>query len=768
MSSSESLSASSSASLSRLILTVFLTAPAGAADDGVDFFERQIRPVLAERCYECHSAGAKKVRAGLYLDTRAGMRQERKRGPAVVPGDVRASRLVAAIRHEGRKKMPPGGKLPDEVVADFVRWVEMGAPDPRGGPAAGGGSGRPWSFEPVRPSPPPAVRGEGWARTPVDLFVLARLEEAGLSPAPEASRRQLIRRLSFDLTGLPPSPEEVDAFLRDESLDAYERLVDRFLASPHHGERWGRHWLDVVRYAETEGFEYDRRLPDAWRYRDYVIRSFNEDRPYDRFVSEQLAGDEIDPEDLELRVASGFHRLGPVRRNAGNQEVSSSRNEVLTERTDIIGVAFLGLTVGCARCHDHKFDPISQKDYYRLQAFLAATREDDVVLATAEEQAARKQRAGEVEKEISRIKKALETATGDAETRLRGELAAARKLLPAPLPAISSIRNDPQPTAIHVLQRGSWEEKGEPVGMRAPGALLESDVPEVPLGAANPRTRLARWITDPSHPLTARVLVNRLWQYHFGGGIVPTANDFGANGSSPSHPELLDYLAAELVARGWRLKPLHRLVVLSSAYRQSHRSPEAARGLASDPGNRLLWAFARRRLDAEEIRDALLVVSGRLNSKAGGRSVVVPVERDLVDLLYDPAQWNVSPDPAEHFRRSVYLIAKRNLRLPFLEVFDQPAFQTSCSRRESSTHAPQALEMLNSRLSGELAAAFADRLRKEAGRDVNQQVERAFLLACGRPPTELERELAVEFLEGGSLRELALALFNLNAFIYVD
>jgi hypothetical protein len=625
-----------------------------------------------------------------------------------------------------------------------------------------------WSFRPPRRPPLPAPKDGTWPRNPIDLFVLAGLEAAGLEPAPEASRAELIRRLSFDLTGLPPSSEAIEAFVRDDSPGAYERLVDRLLESPYYGERWGQHWLDVVRYAETEGFEYDRDLPGAWRFRDYVIRALNDDKPYDRFVTEQLAGDEIGPGVPELEIAAGFHRLGPVRRNAGNQEVAGSRNEVLTERTDIIGSAFLGLTVGCARCHDHKFDPILQKDYYRLQAFLAATEEHDIPLASPQEIESWKKRTAEATAAIEKIKKAIEKAGSQEVKRLQEDLREALGQLPQPLPAICGIRDGDEVTPIHVLERGNWDKKGEAVGMRPLGVLVPESMPELLPATPHRRTLLARWLTDPEHPLTARVMVNRLWQHHFGLGIVKTANDFGANGDQPSHPELLDYLARELIDGGWRLKRIHRLILLSSAYRQSTSSPAAARAAALDPEDRLLWHFRRRRLEAEEIRDAMLAVSGELSLEAGGRSVIVPVERELVDLLYDPSQWTVTRDRGEHRRRSIYLLAKRNLKLPFMEAFDQPTLQSSSPRRESTTHAPQALELLNGGTANELAAAFAARLVREAGANRALLVERAFLLAAGRPPTKREMELARRFLDEQPLREFALAVFNLNAFLYVN
>ena len=626
-----------------------------------------------------------------------------------------------------------------------------------------------WSFQPIQKPAPPLVKNTAWAQTSLDRFILAKLESHGLHPSPLATKTELIRRVSFDLTGLPPSPEDVRAFVSNRAADAYERLVDRLLASPHFGERWAQHWLDTVRFAESEGFEYDRHLPEAWRFRDYVIDSFNRDKPFDRFLTEQLAGDELTPATPEHQTAAIFHRLGPVRRNAGNPDIALSRNEVLTERTDVIGAAFLGLTVGCARCHDHKLDPISQRDYYRLQAYLAATHEQDINLGTAAQRTEWEEKTKTLKKEISRLQKAADAATGQKKLTLTAELNALEAQTPPPPPTIPAVRNDPaQRTAIHVLKRGEWERKGDAVGPRPLSVLVSDGLAELPADAPRPRTELARWLTDPAHPLTARVIANRIWQHHFGAGLVKTPNDFGTYGDRPSHPELLDWLATQLLEGGWRLKSLHRLILLSSAYQQSSRTPASAAVTQLDPDNRRLWRFHRRRLSAEEIRDAMLAVSGQLTPRVGGPSVMVPVDPEMISLLYKPAQWAVTKDAAEHHRRSIYLLSKRNLRLPFLEAFDQPPQLTSCGRRESSTHAPQALELLNGRLANELAIAFAARLARESGGDPARIVEHASLLALGRAPTPQERALGVEFLREQPLREFALAHFNLNAFLYVE
>jgi len=613
-----------------------------------------------------------------------------------------------------------------------------------------------------------------WPANPIDAFILARLKQAELRPAAPAERRVLARRAHFNLTGLPPTPEEIAAFENDSAPDAFERLVDRLLASPHYGEAWGQHWLDVVRYSESEGFEYDRHRPGAWRFRDYAIRSFNADKPFDQFLAEQIAGDELQDAGegeaaYDARIAAGFHRLGPVRRNAGNSDVAFSRNEVLTEMTDAVGSTFLGLTVGCARCHDHMFDAVRQRDYYRLQAFLAATQEKDVQLG--DPQVVEKWNAENdvVQAEITKLRELLDDATAEDRERLSSELKAARKRVPAPLPTISSVANDAaKRSEIRLLERGQTENPRERVGPRFLGVLLTSSVAEYPADVSSPKKLLADWLVDPQHPLTARVYVNRLWNYQFGRGTVATPNDFGVNGAPPSHPQLLDYLANELIAAGWSTKRIQRLILTSSTYRQASTGPHQDFASERDPGNSLLWHFSRRRLTAEQLRDALLAVSGRINTAVGGESIMPPVKQELVDLLYEPAQWKVTPDARQHDRRSVYLVAKRNLRLPFMEVFDQPDLLISCARRQSSTHAPQSLELLNGELANDLAAAFAARLKNEAGNDLARQVERAYWLAAGRPPSPREHDLAVQFLHRQPLEEFALAMFNLNAFLYVE
>lgn len=757
-------------------LVLSLAAQDSSAAEKHITFEKNVTPILKAHCFKCHGNG--KREAGLDVRRRFTLVRGGDSGPAIEAGKPQQSLLIELVEDGD---MPPESepRLSGEQVNLLRRWIASGAAiagkkelplederDSDGGMAPS--ARQHWAFQPVRQVTPPKVANAPWLCTPVDAFTLAKLEQRGWQPASPATRRQLIRRVYFDLIGLPPSPQATAAFVNDASPDAYERVVERLLASPHYGERWAQHWLDVVRFAESEGFEYDRHLPGAWRYRDYVIDSLNADKPFDQFVREQLAGDEMAADDRQLQAAAILHRLGAVRRNAGNPDIALSRNEVLTERTNIIGEAFLGLTVGCARCHNHKLEPITQKDYYHLQAYLSATEEHNITLAPPEEKQAWDKQTAAINDEIKKLKAKAANAVGDEKEGLEKRIRKLAYEVPPHLPTIPSICNDfDDRTQIHVLRRGVWENKGVAVGPRPLSVLVSASEPELAADTAIPRTKLADWITDARHPLTARVIVNRLWQHHFGTGLVKSANDFGTHGERPSHPGLLDWLAGALVENGWRLKPIHRLIVLSSTYRQASDARGSAEVVRADPENRLLWKFNRRRLSAEETRDAMLTISGRINFKAGGPSVMVPVDPELVGLLYKPSQWRVTKDVSEHDRRSVYLMAKRNLRLPFMEAFDAPALQASCPRRESSTHASQALELLNGNFANEMAAALASRLEHECNGQHLQIVERAFRLARGRGPTARERELSLEFLRAQPLEEFALAVLNLNGFVYV-
>jgi hypothetical protein len=427
----------------------------------------------------------------------------------------------------------------------------------------------------------------------------------------------------------------------------------------------------------------------------------------------------------------------------------------------------LGLTIGCARCHDHKFDPITQRDYYSLQAYLSSTSEHNEIIGSSSDRRTWEAATGQINRHVKKLEKLVDEAEGAERVRLKKQISELKKQLPPHLPTITTIRNDASKrTPIHILKRGLWEQKGDLVGMRPLGVLVAAHVEQLPQDTSTPRTRLANWLTSPQNPLTARVIVNRIWQGHFGVGLVKSANDFGNNGERPSHPELLDFLAVQFMENGWRMKPLHRLIVSSRTYRQTSATRLSKVTQRIDPENRLLWRFNRRRLSAEEIRDAMLSVSGRLNRKMHGESVMLPVDQPLIDLLYKPDQWKLTTDREEHYRRSIYLIAKRNLRMPFMEVFDQPTALSSCALRESSTHAPQALELLNGRISNELAGFFAERLRADAGADPSAQIRLAFRLTTGMSPTAKEMRIASEFLETEPLREFALSMLNINSFLY--
>ncbi len=731
-------------------------------------------------------------------------------------------------------------------------------------PAAPTDKAGPWAFrKPVRLDAP-HVSDPHWVKNPIDAFVLARLDKAGLKPSTPAGRVALLRRVTYDLTGLPPTLKELDDFLADDRPDAYARVVDRLLASPHFGERWAQHWLDVVRYAESNGYEHDGERPHAWRYRDYVVKAFNDDKPYDRFLTEQLAGDLLAgeaarkgiagadlPEATEL-IAAGFNRCGQVHQTVGNLDAEMLRQELLTEMTNGVGAAFLGLTVGCCRCHDHKFDPLPQSDYYRLQAFFSAAQPKEIDLSTPAERAEVKRRNDEIDAKIAPLTKqaadieapvrrrlsaakkakleapyrealaveadkrtpdqkklveqsgvlvkvtwdeivdALPTAERAKRAALREQIHALEAQRPAPPAQAWTLTEDGSPLFSHVLKRGNLNQKGARVTPGFP-RVLDAGAKNQPDDApALNRLDLAHWLTRPDHPLTARVIANRLWQYHFGRGLVATPDDFGAHGEAPTNPELLDWLAVELVEHGWSLKHLHRLMVMSAAYQQDSAVTDAA-GRRLDPDNLLLWRMNRRRLDADGLRDGVLAVAGTLNPAVGGPMVRTPLEPEVYDLLFSEDEpdnlWPVTPDVRQHTRRSLYLFSKRNLRLPLLEVFDQPDTLSPCPVRAVSTFAPQALVLLNGPFLQAQSKAFAGRVLREAGADNAARIDLAYRLALCRPPSEAERRVALDFLAGQTelLRErqtagapdlqdaaaatamadFCLALLNRNEFVYV-
>jgi mono/diheme cytochrome c family protein len=803
------------------------TAADGAAPpaEGAKYFEAHVRPVLQTYCVSCH--GGEKVRGGLSLTSRDAALKGGDTGPAVAPGKPAESLMLKAVSHAGELKMPPKGKLAQAQIDALTKWVEMGAPWPAGelrhaGPPPVDDRARNfWSFRPVvRPSVP-AVKRTDWVRTPIDAFILAKLESAGLQPTPPAEKTSLLRRIYYDLIGLPPTPEEVEAFLKDTSPDAYEKVVDRLLASPHYGERWARHWLDLVRYAETNGYEFDTAKPHVWRYRDYVINSFNADKRYDQFVKEQLAGDELDPATTEGLIATGFYRLGPW--DGGAPDRLQAAYDELDDIVSTTGQVFLGLTVQCARCHDHKIDPFPQKDYYRLLAFVHNVQRYSPRTAVRtiggkadaelqkQEITAHKERQAEVARQMKEIEDALRPHLSGGEKddfehpERRQDII--RKHVPERVTAEDYERyaarvqekaqlERKQPSGIaqalcvseagatapdtFVFVRGDPKSRGDKVEPGFP-SVLGSKAPTFPAAASSTRTAgrrrvLAEWVASPENPLVARVMVNRIWQHHFGRGIVRTASDFGYRGTPPTHPELLDWLAAEFVDRGWKLKAIHKLIVTSNAYRMSSRPDPTA--LAKDPENDLLWRFDLRRLSAEEVRDSVLAVSGNLNRKAGGPSIYPPIQREVLQGQSMPGVgWRTS-SPEEAARRSVYVHVKRSLPVPFLNAFDAADPDSSCPVRFTTTQPVQALAMLNGEFLNAQAKLFADDVRKAAGDDPAAQVRLALRRVTQREPSAREVERGVGFVArlreshqrsaAEALRDFCLLALNLNEFTYLD
>lgn len=946
------------------------------------FFENKVRPLLAESCFKCHGPQAHK--GGLRLDSRAAMLAGGDSGPALVPGDTAGSLLVQVLSYgDDYVQMPPSGKLPADKIADLTAWVKMGAPWPGADADPPVAKRREfsireadrahWSFQPVRRPVVPQVDDKTWSTSPIDAFILAGLRLRGLAHNPPADKAALIRRATYDLTGLPPTPEEVSAFVADTSPDAYERLVDRLLASPHYGEKWGRHWLDLVRYAETNSFERDNPKPNAWRYRDYVIQSFNNDKPFDQFIVEQLAGDELPQPTNDALIATGYYRLGIWDDEPADYE--QARYDGLDDIVATTGQVFLGLTFDCARCHDHKIDPIAQKDYYGLLAFFQNIADyhnggptDEALIfqgpderAAYERQvAALEQRRNDVQAELTAIeadyralaeharregttpadlddlayrfyrdtwdrlpdfdglrpeqqgtlpdrlfdlgprsrdvsigfvfegrlivpaaglytfyldsddgsrltvagrqlieydgihgtgnekqarielepgrvpiridyfqkqhglglsvawsgpgfdrrplstsgtskpnksKKDAKAAApidealgprllgADRFTRYQALVRELKQLKEQTVPVAKALcvrERGPEAPDTFVLVRGNPHVQGEKVSAAFP-AILGGGSPQLAEqgdGAATARRRiaLARWMASESNPLTARVMANRLWQYHFGRGLVRSSSNFGLQGDKPTHPELLDWLASELVASGWKLKPLHRAIMLSQAYRMSSRSAAAA--LAEDPANDALWRFDMRRLTSEEIRDSILALNGTLNLKMYGPSIYPEIPPEALAGQSRPgAGWGKS-SPEEQARRSVYIHAKRSLMTPLLERFDMAEPDRSAPVRFSTTQPTQALTMLNSTFVNQQAALFAARLRRENPSNARAQVARALYLATQREATAGEIERGCRLVEqlqhdhqasdDAALGLFCLVVLNLNEFVYLD
>lgn len=807
-----------------------------------DFFDKEVRPILVQKCVKCHGAG-EKLEGNLSLLTRDGILKGGDSGPAVVVGKPDESLLIEAVNFDGFE-MPPTGKIAPKQIATLTRWVREGMawgkdaqivdPDELASkthtpPTVNEETKKFWSHRPIRRPEVPHVKDKSWVKTPIDAFVQHGLEEAELAPAGPAAKEALVRRAYYNLTGLPPSPEDVQEFLADESPDAWSRLIDELLASPQYGEHWGRHWLDLVRYAETNSYERDGAKPSVWRYRDYVIRAFNDDKPYDEFIRQQLAGDERKSATKEDYIATGYYRLGIWDDEPADRELALYDD--LDDIQLITSQVLLGITMNCARCHDHKLDPISQKDYYSMLSFMAGvkrfgvrsgdtikqnsireigTPEQKARQATAIAEHQKKQQANrkaivaiekivkqdfipveheEFKHEMNRIPlvkkrvgKVITQKQFDEYQTLKQRQKDLQRFRPPALDEALVVKEvGATPREMFVLGRGNPQSKGDKVEPAFP-EIFGFDAPTIPPAkpdapTSGRRTVLADWIAGEKNPRTARVMVNRIWQYHFGRGIVPTPNEFGMQGQPPTHPELLDWLADEFMAGGWKLKRIHKLIMESSVYQMSSRMNEQA--YAADPGNERLWRYNMRRLNAEEIRDSILAVNGALNRESMfGPSIYTIIPQEVLAGQSRPgAGWGNSP-PEQRNRRSIYIHVKRSLITPFLKAFDAADADATCPERFSTAQPTQSLEMVNGDFINREASVLADYLKKQAGNDQSTQVKTALWRVLQREPTDLEIERGVELInklkaEYGADDELALQSFcvvalNLNEFLYLD
>jgi cytochrome c553 len=752
----------------------------GSDAAGIELFEKRIRPLLVARCYECH--GPDEQENELRLDRYAGMISGGAAGPAVVPGNVDASLLVTAVRYiDADLQMPPDEKLNDAEIADLERWVKLGAPHPNSdsvpstadNPDTTLAAAEHWAFQPPVESALPVVVDAGWPQSPIDAFVLARLEAVGLAPAAAADRRTLIRRATFDLIGLPPTGAEVAAFVDDPSPDAYANVIDRLLASPRYGERWGRHWLDVARYADSNGLDENVAQANAWRYRDYVINALNRDKPYDEFVREQVAGDLIPSDDPAVRnerlVATGFVSLGP--KVLAEVDKTKMEMDIIDEQIDTIGKALLGLTFGCARCHDHKFDPVSTKDYYALAGVFKSTHTMDSLATIARwhehplydeayecEKAEHDARTGgkkaAIDELLARATDTLQKELGagaalpekpeesfPAETQeqlkqQREELAALEKEAPVGPSAMGVKEGEPVDVAVHI--RGSHLTLGEIVPRRMPVVLTTSTTPQVD-PATSGRLALAEWLASAANPLSARVMVNRIWRWHFGRGLVETTDNFGLKGSRPTDPALLDWLTVNFIRDGWSLKTLHRQIMLSATYQMS--SGHNAEAAAVDPQNQRLWRFRLHRLEAEQLRDALLAVSGQLDLTMGG----APLAIENRTFIFD----HTSKDNTnyESVRRSVYLPVVRNHLHDSFTLFDYSDASMPNGDRNTSTVASQALYLMNGEFVAAASSHLAARMLSVGGETDAEHTRWLYQTAIGRPPLDDEVALVAEYLQ---------------------
>ena len=861
-------------------------------------FSKDVRPILEQKCLQCH--GSDTPMSNLDLRTREGMLKGGVRGAAVIPGDASESRVYLQISGREGPVMPMGGALSDDEILTLKDWINQGAKWDVGKIEAGLQSAQPadtkaaekaekisaearnwWAFQQPLRHAKPKVAGKRWSRNPVDAFIKAKLDEEGLVPAPRGGKRTLVRRAYLDLLGLLPSPSEVEAFVNDKSRNAFKNLVDRLLESPRYGERWGRHWLDVARYADSGGYEHDYDYPYAWRYRDYVIQALNDDKPYDQFIREQLAGDELDEVTFETLIATGFNRVAAT---VGFREKDNPQYRY-TYLDDMIGTtsrAFMGLTVNCARCHDHKFDPILQTDYYQMMATFFSFVNYDYPLASPEEVAAYEARKSEVEGKIAPLKERIseigapykDTAfekrlkdfpeeiqiavhTPEAErtpgqkllaeqvitlrarpadveellpaadkeevAKLKTGIAELEKQMPEELPRAMGIsdgdyrfapdgrgdeklpgKGDRQdfgvtegsflpvagkpyvPPQAFLLPGGDYRTKGEEVQPGFVTVLARGDEPtQIPPSSgrisSGRRRALAEWIASEDHPLTARVMANRIWHFHFGRGIVTTPSNFGRTGQPPVYPQLLDWLATEFVRRGWSIKAMHRLIMNTETYQMASSFPHEANQQA-DPAGKFLWRFPQRRLEAETIRDVALNASGNLNFEMGGKPFFPPIPKS-VRLSFKNGEWSLTEEGPDVWRRSVYSYWKRGLKYPMFEVFDQPDPNVTCERRASTTVPTQALTMLNNEFFLLQAKHFAGRVAEKAGEDSKARVTAAYEIALSRPPSAKEIDMNLSFLasqkryhegrneadpELGALVDLCDVVLNLSEFVYLN
>jgi hypothetical protein len=740
----------------------------GSAD--VDFFEKQVRPLLVEHCYQCHGNG--KSKGELSLTSRASILKGGASGPTVRPSDPAGSLLIQAVRYDGETRMPPKKKLPDQAIAVLTEWVQRGAPWPAAptggdtirsaGTAISAEDRAFWAFQPIADPPLPALHSQtGWVRKPLDRFILTKLQERGLHPVRPADKHALLRRVTFDLIGLPPTPEETAAFLNDNSPNAYEKVVDRLLASPHYGERWARHWLDLARYGEDQAHSFQPRLfPYGYRYRDWVVQALNGDMPYDRFIVEQIAGDLLkDGDPVAHRAALGFFALGPHYYLDGAARKLVEATE-LDDRIDTLTRGFLALTVSCARCHDHKFDPIAQSDYYSLAGVFQSTKYEDMPLGAPDVVARYNKSQKEIRDCQAKIRQFIKTeAKGQGANNLgeaakqklanmRKELEQLKKNAPQP-PALVHTLSEGEPVNLHVYLRGNPDKEGD-VAPRRFLRILAGDNPP-PFAQGSGRLELARAIASPKNPLTARVLVNRVWQHHFGRGIVGTPSNFGKLGERPTHPELLDHLATRFIASGWSIKALHREILLSATYRMSCDHDE--HNAAVDPANRLLWRMNRQRLDVEAWRDALLAASGELDQGIGG----------------PPADIG----NAANKRRTLYgKISRHNLD-SLLRLFDFPDPNITSDKRPVTIVPLQQLFVLNSEFMVARARSLAAKLATEE-KDDAARIRKAFVRLYGRSAEEREIQMGLAFLRSAekadfsAWEQYAQVLLSANEFAFVD